>query len=164
MIQPICLGYLVSYFAQSDNTQITSAEAYCYATGIVLSMAFTMLTLHPFLLFNSKTASKVRIACSGLIYRKILRITKSSIEDGQNGQIINLLSNDLSNLESRFILLYEIYAIPIEMFAYFIVIYMEIGVAAILGMTVLVALAPLQGKNHFFIRIIIYFTFGIRKL
>lgn len=151
MIQPICLGYLVSYFAQSDSTQITSAEAYCYATGIVLSMTFTTFTLHPFLLFNSKTASKVRIACSGLIYRKILRITKSSIEDGQNGQIINLLSNDLSNLETRFILLYEIYAIPIEMFAYFIVIYMEIGVAAILGMTVLVALAPLQGKNHVFI-------------
>lgn len=43
----------------------------------------------------SKMGYIFRVASSGLMYQKVLRLTKSSNEDGLNGRIINILSNDL---------------------------------------------------------------------
>lgn len=61
LVQPICLGGLVGYFAQTEDVVITQKAAYWYATGIVLSTAFMIITFHPFILFIFKTACKVRV-------------------------------------------------------------------------------------------------------
>lgn len=152
VIQPICLGGFVSYFAQTDAS-ITQKTAYWYASGIVFAIAITVLTYHPFILSIYKTCCKVRVACSGLIYKKLLKLSKSSSEEGQNGQIINLLSNDLAKLDIGFAVIHETWKGPLETIAYFVVIYMEIGIAAVIGMAFLVCFIPLQGNyadSHFF--------------
>ncbi|XP_055326166.1 ATP-binding cassette sub-family C member 4-like, partial [Sitodiplosis mosellana] len=144
LIQPICLGGLVSYFAQKDSLGITLDDAYWYASGIVLSTAFITLTYHPYMLYMFKTASKVRVACSGLIYQKSLRLLKSSAEEGQNGKIINLLSNDVAQLDRALAYLPDVLKGPLQALVFFVVIYMEIGVAAIAGMAFLISFIPLQ--------------------
>lgn len=151
VIQPICLGGFVSYFAQTDG-KITRQHAYMYASGIVFAIAITVLTYHPFILRIYKTCCKVRVACSGLIYKKMLRLSKSSSEEGQNGQIINLLSNDLAKFDIGFAVIHETWKGPLETIAYFVVIYMEIGMSAVYGMAFLVCFVPLQGNLwHIFI-------------
>lgn len=90
----------------------------------------------------------MRVACSGLIYRKVLRLSKSSAEEGQNGKIINLISTDLAKLEEGCTYLHDVWKGPIEALVFFIVIYMEIGVAAFAGMAFLICFVPLQGKNQ----------------
>lgn len=144
-MQPICLGGFVEYFAQTEN-EITLNDAYWYASGIVLSSAYTMVTFHPFILYLFKTSCKVRLACSGLIYQKTLRLSRSTIEDGQNGQIINLLSDDLVKLQDGLPYLFDLWEGPLEAIAFFIVIYLEIGNAAIVGIAFLAGFIPLQGK------------------
>lgn len=94
-------------------------------------------------------ACKIRVACGGLLYKKLLRISKESIEDGQNGQMISLLSNDLTKLEFRFGFFTFLFEIPIEFLGYFIISYIEIGVSSVIGMVFLLAFTPLQGKYHF---------------
>lgn len=152
VIQPICLGGFVSYFAHTDAS-ITQKHAYWYASGIVFAIAITVLTYHPFILYIYKTCCKVRVACSGLIYKKLLKLSKSSSEEGQNGQIINLLSNDLAKLDIGFAVIHETWKGPLETIAYFVVIYMEIGIAAVIGMAFLVCFIPLQGNNCYVNRV-----------
>lgn len=140
------MGGLVSYFAQKDSTEITLNDAYLYATGIVLSTAFITITVHPYMLYMFKTACKVRVACSGLIYQKSLRLLKSSAEEGQNGKIINLLSNDVAQLDRGLAYLPDVWKGPLQAVVFFIVIYNEIGIASIAGMVFLASFIPVQSK------------------
>lgn len=70
VIQPLCLGGLVAYFA-ADQTHISKTDAYWYAGGIVISSAVSVTTFHPFFLYIFETGTKVRLGCSGLVYRKV---------------------------------------------------------------------------------------------
>lgn len=147
VFQPICLGGFVAYFAQSEGQyDIPLRDAYWYASGIVLSTAFMVLTFHPFILVINKTACKVRVACSGLVYQKSLRLLRSSTKDGQNGHIINLLSNDLAKFDLGLSYLHDVWKGPMEAIAYFIVIYLEIGLSGVVGMAFLTSFIPLQSK------------------
>lgn len=85
------------------------------------------------------------MAFSGLIYRKALRISKSSTQEGQNGKIINLLSNDLAKFEVAFIYIHEVWKGPLQAILFMVVIYKEIGIAGVIGLIFLLAFIPLQG-------------------
>lgn len=90
----------------------------------------------------------MRVAFGGLIYQKALRLLKSSTEEGQSGKIINLLSNDLAKLELALQYLHDCWKGPLQAIAFFVVMYMEIGVSAFIGMAFLIFFIPLQGKQH----------------
>lgn len=70
MIQPLCLGGLVSYFVPGQ-TVITKDWAYLYASGIIFSSAVSVFTFHPFILYILQMATKMRLGCSGLVYKKV---------------------------------------------------------------------------------------------
>lgn len=76
----------------------------------------------------------------------MLHLLKSSAEEGQSGKILNLLSNDLAKLELGLQLMHNIWVAPLQAIVFSIVIYMEIGVSAVIGMALIVSLIPLQGK------------------
>lgn len=105
------------------------------------------MAYNPYILYTSKTACKIRVACSGLIYQKLLRIKKSSIEDGQNGQIINLLSSDLTKFDVVLMLVADTVNGPVQMVVFFILIYLEIGFNAVIGMAFLASFIPLQSEH-----------------
>lgn len=42
---------------------------------------------------------RMRLAYSGLIYRKVLRLSSKSMSEYSTGQILNLLANDASKVE-----------------------------------------------------------------
>lgn len=142
------MGGLVSYFAQTEaNIKLT--DAYWYATGIVVSTAIIAVGFHPAILYIYKMSCRLRVACGGLIYQKSLRLRKSATEEGQNGKIVNILSSDLAKLDIGFLFVYFLWKGPLEAIAFFIVIYLEIGLAAIAGMICLACFVPVQGISHF---------------
>lgn len=160
-IQPLCLGGFVAYFAQSEkDNAISRSDAYWYASGIVLSMAAMICGFHPTILYIFKTSCKLRVASAGLMYRKAMRMSKSSVEDGLNGKIINLLSNDLYKSDLGFSFLHDIWKGPMEAVIFFIVMYYEIGISAVIGMAFLLSFIPLQGivqcRSFYCSRTIVY--------
>lgn len=84
-----------------------------------------------------------------MIYRKTLRLLKSSIENGQNGQIINLLSSDLSEFEYALVFISEICKGPLQVLIVIVVAYNEIGVGGIVGVVTIVIFIPLQCKYRY---------------
>ncbi len=143
------MGGFVDHFAYNDSTQNSSTAAYWHATGIVVSLVYINFTFHQFRTFKSMIACKIRVACGGLLYQKLFRISKASEEDGQSGQMISLLSNDLTKLDFRFGFFNFLFESPIEFLAYWVICYMEIGLSAVIGMVFLLAFTPLQGEYFF---------------
>lgn len=142
MSYPLCLGGFVSYFSYGSDTTLN--DAYLYATGIVFAFGFFVITYAPFTLYLYKLNGNLRVACGGLVYRKAVRILKSSTKQGQTGKIANLLSNDVKKFDEVFIGVYDIWRGPLEAFSFLVVIYMEIGVSAFIGMGFMACFIPLQ--------------------
>lgn len=156
MIEPLCLGGFVGYFSPADGFTTTLSDAYWYATGIVFCTAFGVIMIHPFNFYMTKISIKIRLACSGLIYQKVLRLTKSSFDENQTGTIINLISNDLDKFGDGVEALHNIWRGPLEAAAFFTIIYMEIGASAVVGMVFLLSFIPLQCKR------LIFWTFTLK--
>lgn len=147
------MGGFINYFSEVEDFKVTINDAIWYASGIVLSTAFMLATLHPFRMYMTKVSCKVRVGCSGLIYRKTLRLTQA--DAGESGRIINLLSNDIVKFVRALASIQDVLNGPMEAIAFSIVIYMEIGVAGIVGLMLLISFVPLQGNFHF--RILVNF-------
>lgn len=139
------IGALVSYFVPGQ-THISRADAFAYAFGIVLCSLLTIITFHLFKVWTYNISTKYRVGCGGLIYRKTLKISKSSVDNGLNGRVINILSNDLNKIESGLSSLHFVWKGPLETLLFGYVIYLEIGVSGIIGMMFLTSFIPLQGK------------------
>lgn len=140
------MGGFISYFSEIEGFDVTLNDAFWYASGIVFSSAFMLVTFHPFHMYVVKMSCKVRVGCSGLIYQKTLRLTKSQADEGESGRIINLLSNDIDKFDTALVVLQDVLKGPLEALAFSIVIYMEIGGAAFVGILFLASFIPLQGK------------------
>lgn len=56
----------------------------------------------------------MRIACSSAIYRKSLRMSKRAATQTSAGNVVNLLSNDVSRLDYGFIFVHYIWILPIQ--------------------------------------------------
>lgn len=56
----------------------------------------------------------MRIACCSVIYRKTLRMSKRAAGQTSAGNVVNLLSNDVSRLDYGFIYVHFIWILPFQ--------------------------------------------------
>ncbi|XP_053685732.1 ATP-binding cassette sub-family C member 4 [Sabethes cyaneus] len=142
--QPLLLGGLVSYFSPGQ-TEISKAQAYYYAAGVIGCSLFPVLTFHPFILYILEVGMKLRIGSSCLIYSKCMKLSKSATNtDGLSGKIINLLSNDVSKFDVALAFVHDLWKGPSECLLLGYFIYLEIGYSGLLGMAFLLSFIPLQ--------------------
>ncbi|XP_044727747.1 ATP-binding cassette sub-family C member 4-like [Chrysoperla carnea] len=89
---------------------------------------------------------RIRIACCSLIYRKILRLKVSSLSQTSNGQIINLLSNDVNRFDFVFVFLYYILISPIQLIIVSYFLWENVQFSCLCGITVIALMTlPVQG-------------------
>ncbi|XP_058060768.1 uncharacterized protein LOC131211356 [Anopheles bellator] len=143
ILQPQCLGGLVSYFAPGQST-IGKREAYYYATGIILCSFVPVAIFHHFILYIFQIGMKIRVACCSLLYKKALRITKAAATDGMTGQVINLMSNDVAKFDIATGFVHDIWKGLIELLVLGYFIYQQIGVTGLFGIAFLLSFIPLQ--------------------
>ncbi|CAO1316194.1 unnamed protein product [Diamesa serratosioi] len=141
--QPLFLGGLISYFVD-DNKDDNKNMAYFYASGIVLSSLIAAITFNPFTLFVAEVALKLKIGSTGLVYLKILKLSKCSMIDGLNGRVINLLSNDLGKFEEALSFLHDLWKGPLETIIVGYLVYNEIGIAGVVGIVFILSFIPIQ--------------------
>ncbi|ETN58308.1 multidrug resistance protein 2 [Anopheles darlingi] len=143
ILQPQCLGGLVSYFAPDQHT-IGKQEAYGYAIGIILCSFVPVAIFHHFILYIFQIGMKIRVACCSLLYKKALRITKAAATDGMTGQVINLMSNDVAKFDTATGFVHDIWKGLIELFVLGYFIYRQIGITGLFGIAFLLSFIPLQ--------------------
>lgn len=139
----MCLGGLVSYFVKGQTTT-SRTEAWIYACGIIVSSFLIAVMFHSFVLYGYMAGTKVRLSASGLVYRKILKMSTAEANEGMSGRAINILSNDVEKFDSALQFFHDLYKGPIEAVVFGYLMYREIGISAVIGVLFLLSFLPLQ--------------------
>ncbi|XP_037927303.1 probable multidrug resistance-associated protein lethal(2)03659 [Teleopsis dalmanni] len=142
-LQPIFLGLFVSYFSEGQ-TDISKQNAYLYATGIVLCSLINTLCFHPFMFYLFEIGTRVRLACSGLVYRKCLRSSITADNSGMSAFAISVLSSDLAQFNLTFYFFHDLWRGPLEGCVFGYIMYREIGWPALVGIGSIIVFIPLQ--------------------
>lgn len=145
MIQPIALGQLILYYTP-NQTRITKDEAYMYAGAVVLCSLIYVFIIHPYMMGIVHLGMKLRVACCSLIYRKALRLSKTALGQTTAGQLVNLLSNDVNRFDVAVLFAHQLWVGPLETIVITYLMYLQIGISAVIGVTALLCFIPLQCK------------------
>lgn len=120
----MCLYGIMSYFSNED---IDPLKAQLYAAGLITASVLSVVTGHPFILGLLHLGMKMRVALCSLVYRKALRLSHTSLGDTSIGQVVNLLSNDVSRFDGILINVHFLWLAPLELFVVTFLMYQKVG-------------------------------------
>ncbi|XP_060559052.1 ATP-binding cassette sub-family C member 4-like [Ruditapes philippinarum] len=141
ILQPLLLSGLIRYFTK-DAPFVSEIEGYMYTGGIGLCALILAFTHHIYYLGVQTIGVKMKIACSSLIYRQTLRLSIDGRRETTTGQIIDLLSNDVSNFTQLMTMLHFLWIGPLEIIVVLIILWIEIGPPAVAGFVVMFLMVP----------------------
>ncbi|KAG8242932.1 hypothetical protein J6590_056498, partial [Homalodisca vitripennis] len=143
--QPLFLGKLIEFFTvNQEHNKVTKEDAYMYAGGVVICSALSVFIMHPYMLGIMHIGMKMRVSCCSLIYRKALKLSKTALGQTTVGQVVNLLSNDVTRFDIFTIFFHYLWVGPLETLVVLYFLWAFIGVASVCGVFILLALIPLQ--------------------
>ncbi|XP_011871334.1 PREDICTED: probable multidrug resistance-associated protein lethal(2)03659 [Vollenhovia emeryi] len=143
MYQPLLLANLLRFFASEKKEW--SNEVYYNAAGLVLLSILDTFIMHYSLQCSFHLGLKMKVACTALIYRKVLKLSNSVLDNETSvGQMVNFLSSDITRLEMSLIDLHYIWIAPIQIIWITYVTFVEIGWAAVIAITAFLLFIPLQ--------------------
>ncbi|KAJ8684192.1 hypothetical protein QAD02_019984, partial [Eretmocerus hayati] len=131
MVQPIALTLLIRHFSR-DSTS-SSQQAYLYAFGIALTGLMENIMFCHTNYAARELGMRLRVACSSLIYKKIMKLSTSSLRHASGGLIMNLLSNDVVRFESVFLFLHYIWILPLQATLVVCLNWKSLGIASLAG-------------------------------
>ncbi|XP_066260610.1 ATP-binding cassette sub-family C member 4-like [Euwallacea similis] len=140
---PTFLMRAIHYFSK-DQSRISKPEAFFFAACIMICSFVSMGIFHPCIMAALHVGMQIRIACCSLIYRKALRIKLTALGGDTVGNIINLMSSDVSRFNVAPLFLHYLWLAPLQCFLITFLIYLEIGIAAVYGMMAVLMISPLQ--------------------
>ncbi|XP_033225035.1 multidrug resistance-associated protein 4-like isoform X2 [Belonocnema kinseyi] len=126
---------------------LNDTEVYYWASGFAVCL---ILSCFMECLSNqsvTKMEMKFKISCSALIYRKCLKLTRSSVEnsDVTVGQVVNVLSNDINNFHDSFFGFHYLWIAPIQVAIITIILYQKLNISCFAGTLIIFLLILLQG-------------------
>lgn len=142
-IMPHVVGKIVSYY-EDGQTKITSEQLDLYCLALLGFLYFNAGHFHPSVMAMTHTCMKMRIACSSLIYRKALKLSRTAMANTTAGQLVNFLSNDVRKFDESFLLCHFIWASPVQFFVATFLLYRKFGVSAIFGVLFIIMFVPIQ--------------------
>ncbi|XP_068622150.1 probable multidrug resistance-associated protein lethal(2)03659 [Battus philenor] len=144
---PMCLEGMINYFSTAQSG-ITVSDAYLYAFGVVGLQLINAVIMHPMFLWMLSMSMKLRVACSSMIYRKLLRLDVTvggQASEGLAGHVVNLLTTDAQRFDMAILFLVDLFRTPIESAFIVYLMYRQIGVSTLFGVAFLLLFIPLQG-------------------
>ncbi|KAK9680179.1 ABC transporter transmembrane region [Popillia japonica] len=154
-IHPLALAELINYFHRT--TAYTSLHGWLFAVAVVVISFVNCIIMHHVTLGCFKIGMRCRIACCSLLYRKLLRLSKTALGKTASGQIVNLMSNDVQRFDIAAGFLHYLWIMPVQAVVSAFVMYDSVGYAAIIGITAMLLqavllqgyLSKLQGTLRF---------------
>eukprot|EP00096_Caligus_rogercresseyi_P012306 TRINITY_DN5109_c0_g1_i1.p1 TRINITY_DN5109_c0_g1~~TRINITY_DN5109_c0_g1_i1.p1 ORF type:complete len:407 (+),score=54.05 TRINITY_DN5109_c0_g1_i1:144-1364(+) len=155
LFQPLAISQMVRYYSDSEHG-ISEMELYIWS-GVLVGCGVSYVISHHYYFFGvMRVGMQIRIACSALLYRKSLKLSKASIGQSSVGQLVNLLSNDVNRFDLCVLFIHYIWVAPIQFIIVSIISWYIVGFSTLFGGAVLLAFIPLQtwiGKQFSRLRI-----------
>jgi ATP-binding cassette subfamily C (CFTR/MRP) protein 4 len=140
ILQPLLISMVLVYF----NGGIERNEALIYGAVISVCAIIGGILHHPYYFNSWRIGMKIRVAASGLMYRKIFRLSVKALDSNFSGDIINLLSTDATRIEIGVLYLPFLFIGPIQIVIVITVILQKIGVWFLAGLLLLLLILPIQ--------------------
>lgn len=140
MSQPFIITQILRYF-KNDMDLFTALE---FGTLITLSVLISQSVFTPVFINHYMVGLKTRLACQGLMYKKLLRYKFCGKENESTGRIINLMTNDVSRFEKLVILLPYLFIAPVQALFIVFVLAELVDVHFLTGLGVLILFIPCQ--------------------
>ncbi|XP_018322221.1 probable multidrug resistance-associated protein lethal(2)03659 [Agrilus planipennis] len=140
---PLVLSLYLKQFSSLNKNTIN--EKWIYGGIILLISTFNAFVLYQVSFVATQMGMRVRIACSSLIYRKLLRLSLESLNETTPGKVVNLLSNDVMRFDMLLLVLHYLWIMPVHVILLTFLIWREVGIAAFIGIiTMLLITGPMQ--------------------
>ncbi|XP_053376083.1 multidrug resistance-associated protein 1-like isoform X1 [Mercenaria mercenaria] len=92
----------------------------------------------------TSTALRLRVCLNSTIFKKSMRMTNKARSESTVGEIVNVLSQDVGQVQHFIAYFYWIWCVPFELVATFAVLYYTVDYAAVAGVCVFVIVMPLN--------------------
>lgn len=147
LFQPLMVGTLVKYLSQTDAdiNRITDEVAYGYAAAIIVSSVVFAFSRHIAFVLVLRIGNNIRTALTVMIYKKVLKLSKSSFEKTNIGNILNVLANDLLRFEDFSWQFIYLLIAPVMSIIVIYLCWYYLGVACVGGLVILLLFIPFQG-------------------
>nr|XP_006811390.1 PREDICTED: multidrug resistance-associated protein 4-like [Saccoglossus kowalevskii] len=142
IIQCFFLQKLVWYF--TPNSGITTFYAYLYAAGLSLSVALIVIVSHPESFGLARIGMRIRVGCSSLIYKKLLKLNHVAMQETNSGQVINLLANDVYRFDTALSFINSLWTGPVMIIVVYALVFLEIGPYALASLVLTLIMIPFQ--------------------
>ena len=149
----VCIFNLIFYVLQpvflcrlTHNLTMGAAAPEIYGNASALC-AFTILfsvTMHSWALEAWRVGMEIRTAVMGVVYRKALRMSKQALARTTTGHVITLLSVDAERFIEAAVFVPSLILGPLQAIAVTVLLWQEIGPAALAGTGVFFLLVPAQ--------------------
>ncbi|XP_031357464.1 probable multidrug resistance-associated protein lethal(2)03659 isoform X2 [Photinus pyralis] len=130
-LQCVLIGRLIT--AASSPGHVERQEIYLYGAGVALCSLTISSLIHPYMLAVHNLGLKLRVACSSLVYRKILKLKMSAFERINSGQILTLITNDSNRFYEIPITIHYTWIGVLQIVVIGWFLYQEFGVSSLFG-------------------------------
>ena len=147
LFQPFMIQKIVQFLASDDPDSpdyVSFREAQGYAFGLIAASVFFALSRHYAFLLSQTIGINVRSALTVLMYKKILRVSKTSVKQTDVGQVLNVIANDLFRIEEMSWSMYGLIIGPIVSVVVVYVVWENIGISCLGGVVILILFLPFQ--------------------
>jgi len=123
---------------------MSNYERYLYGAGIVFGAFYRIMAWQLGYFGFVHMAMRIRVTLSTVIYRKVLRLTRSGEDKANIGHVLNLVSSDVCRFENALIMALFFVISPLVLIICGYTLWAELGLAAFAGIGAIFLLAPVQ--------------------
>lgn len=138
---PLLLNLLVNFM---ESRQEPLSHGVLYALGLFAGSFLGALLRNQFNYEMNKVTLMVRAAIISAIYRKVLRVSSSSLTCFTVGEIVNFMSTDATRLVSFCTSFHELWSLPFQFAITLYLLYEQVGVAFLGGLSLALLLVPIN--------------------
>ncbi|KAL0104962.1 hypothetical protein PUN28_016536 [Cardiocondyla obscurior] len=143
---PIFQSWIINYFSRDPAMKIELNKVLIYISSLILCTVISVLIMHHTAVQSMQIGMRVRVACSSLLYRKIFRLNRASMNQTGTGQVMNLLSNDVTRFDQLTTYLNFIWIMPVQLVVIGSIMWQRVGISVFVGIgSLLVITLLVQG-------------------
>ncbi|CAH1100451.1 unnamed protein product [Psylliodes chrysocephalus] len=150
-LEPEAVSQLVGYF-KPGQTRMTIYDALYFAAMMIGLKAFHTIYFQNYVIYLNELALQIKVSFCSLIYRKALRLTPSALADTSLGNIVTVITKDVTQFEHSLNIFNDIWISIVQTIVICYLIYQRVGVSSVVGVLILLAVIPVQGYTSRIIR------------
>eukprot|EP00755_Sulcionema_specki_P021424 Sspe_Gene.74191::Locus_45697_Transcript_1_1_Confidence_1.000_Length_4003::g.74191::m.74191/K05673/ABCC4; ATP-binding cassette, subfamily C (CFTR/MRP), member 4 len=141
LLEPWWVSELLSFLGDKDRE---ASEGWKYTALFMGCSLIRAVTFHLYFYRGWHMGMQCRVACTGLVHEKLLRLSTASLATTTTGHLVNLVSNDTERLDQSLPFLHFLWMALVKIGVALYVMWLKVGPSALAGMGLCLLLGPLQ--------------------